>query len=202
MKRNCLRKFAELALLTALFLIATRAPAPAWDSRTHELIARLAIDALPPGPQRTLFEQNAMQLQQLAIAPDTVLRPLYGQAEGRRHYIDLEDFGADPFARLVPDEAAMQSQVGAELLQRSGILPWAIEDEASQAAAAWRRGDCEEALRHAGYLAHYIGDASQPLHTTRFYDGPDPSDRGMHARIEAAVDRSSQASNGCHTLRA
>lgn len=164
------------------------ASAQAWDSRTHELITRLAIDALPPGTLKASFERDSAQLEEFSIEPDTVLRPLYGKAEGYRHYIDLEEFGDDPFAHLNPDKRAMDQSVGNETLQRSGILPWAIEDEASKTASAWRSGDCGEAIRHAGYLAHYIGDASQPLHTTKFYDGLTGADRGMHARLEAAVD--------------
>jgi hypothetical protein len=41
----------------------------------------------------------------------------------------------------------------------------------------------------SGYLAHYIGDASQPLHSTRHYDGQS-RDRGIHARLESAADAS------------
>jgi hypothetical protein len=148
----------------------------------------MAIDALPPGPLRSVFDQASAQLQEYSIEPDTVLRPMYGESEGYRHYINLEYFGEDPFARLEPDQGSMERSVGAATLKRSGILPWAIEDEASKLASAWHSGNCSDALRHAGYLAHYIGDASQPLHTTKFYDGPTPADHGMHARLEGAVD--------------
>ncbi|HJU27533.1 MAG TPA: hypothetical protein VJ718_00070, partial [Candidatus Binataceae bacterium] len=48
---------------------------------------------------------------------------------------------------------------------------------------------CDAALYDAGILAHYVGDASQPLHTTKYYDGYTYSDRGAHRRFEGAVDR-------------
>jgi hypothetical protein len=44
-------------------------------------------------------------------------------------------------------------------------------------------------LRLSGYLAHYVGDASQPLHSSVHYDGY-AGDHGIHARIELAVDHS------------
>lgn len=176
----------------AITLIALCGLAPsayAWDSRTHELITRLAIAALPTElPLKTGFARNASEVEEYSIEPDTVLRPLYGEAEARRHYIDLEYYGADPFARLDPDLAAMRRQYGARTLDRSGTLPWSITSEAAAMEAALRAGDCVALLRHAGYLAHYVGDATQPLHTTRFFDGPTASDRGMHARLEGAVD--------------
>jgi hypothetical protein len=162
--------------------------AQAWDSRTHELIVRLAIAGLPDSPIKATFERESAQLQRYAVEPDSVLRPLYGQAEARRHYVDLENFGTNPISRLRPEFAAMVKQYGEAALDHAGTLPWAIEQEAGAMASAARDGNCALMIRHAGYLAHYVGDASQPLHTTRFYDGYTGSDRGLHARLEAAAD--------------
>jgi hypothetical protein len=175
--------------IAAFSLCGTPTRAHAWDSRTHRLIARLAIDALPESPLKRVFETHAAELQEDAVAPDEVLRPRYGQAEAIRHYIDLEDFGADPFAALQPDFAAMVSTYGAGTLTRSGTLPWTIEATAQAVGQAWRKDDCDDAILRSGYLAHYVGDATQPLHTTKYYDGY-PQDRGMHARLEGAADRS------------
>jgi hypothetical protein len=76
-------------------------------------------------------------------------------------------------------------------INRAGTLPWTIEAVSDQIETAWRRGDCDSVLRLSGYLAHYVGDASQPLHSTINYDGY-ARDRGIHARIELAVDHSLQ----------
>ena len=179
---------ARLTLAFVLMLAALAQPAWCWDSRTHQLITRLAIAALPATPLKTGFERNTAQLEEYSIEPDTVLKHMYGEAEAHRHYIDLEYFGADPFANLNPDFDMMERRFGIRTLDRSGVLPWAIEAEAAATAAAMRAGDCAGLLRHAGYLGHYVGDASQPLHTTRFYDGFTAEDRGMHARLEWSVD--------------
>jgi hypothetical protein len=72
-------------------------------------------------------------------------------------------------------------------LQTAGTLPWTIEDTAWSFAAALRSGDCSAILREAGYLSHYVGDATQPLHSTVHFDGS-RRDRGIHARVERAVD--------------
>src|ERR1700680_1232975 len=111
-------------VITAISLCATATRAHAWDARTHMLIARLAIDALPESPLKRVFETHAADLQEDAVAPDEVLRPRYGNAEAIHHYIDLENFGPDPFAALKPDFAAMLSEYGARKLWESGTLPW------------------------------------------------------------------------------
>ena len=83
----------------------------------------------------------------------------------------------------------MRQRYGDATLDRSGTLPWTIEQVASEIQDAWRRGDCGSAETLSGYLAHYIGDASQPLHSTRYYDGL-PQIAAIHARLESAADAS------------
>lgn len=172
-----------------MWLLALPIGAHAWDARTHRLIARLAVEALPASPLKRDFEGHEADLQEDAVAPDAVLRARYGKAEAIRHYIDLEYYGADPFAALKPDLATMELDYGAGTIEESGTLPWTIEEMAQGVQQAWRKGDCAQVILLSGYLAHYVGDATQPLHTTRYYDGY-AQDRGMHARLEGAVDRS------------
>ena len=174
-------------ILLAIVLVIAR-PARAWDSRTHQMIAELAIATLPPSPLKEFFSANSETLQEYSIYPDTVLRDRYGRAEERRHFVDLEVYGADPWAVLVADRAAMIQKFGVATLDRSGTLPWTIEEVADESRREWKSGNCPQVLRLSGYLAHYVGDASQPLHSTIHYDGYNYHDRGLHARIEKAVD--------------
>lgn len=69
----------------------------------------------------------------------------------------------------------------------TATLPRTIEQFSDALEQAWSRRNCAEVLRLAGFLAHYVGDASQPLHTTVHFDGY-VGDRGVHMRIERAVD--------------
>jgi hypothetical protein len=177
------------SLIVSILVFAYPIRAHAWDAHTHRLIARLAVDALPESPLKHTLEGHEADLQEDAVAPDEVLRARYGKAEAIRHYIDLEYYGADPFVALKPDLAAMELEYGADTLEKSGTLPWTIEEMAQGVEQAWRKGDCAQVIVMSGYLAHYVGDATQPLHTTKYYDGY-PQDRGMHARFEGAVDRS------------
>jgi hypothetical protein len=185
---------AGFALL-AVFAILPAGSAHAWDSATHRLITRLAVNALPPSQLRNAFEASSAALQEYSVEPDSVLKARYGKAEARRHYINIEyydRYSKDPFSFLDQNRQAMERRVGLRLMNRAGTLPWTIEELAGASAQAWRRGECAEMIRQSGYLAHYVGDASQPLHTTIRYDGY-RRDRGIHARIESAVDRSVNA---------
>ncbi|HTR61326.1 MAG TPA: zinc dependent phospholipase C family protein [Candidatus Binataceae bacterium] len=178
-----------------LFFFLLAAPAYAWDSTTHRLITRLAINALPASPLKTALLRNERLVEKHSVEPDFLLKERYGHAEEIRHYIDLEVFNPNPQAALStldPDLATERRQVGELKLQTAGTLPWTIEDTAQRLAAALRSSDCSEILGEAGYLSHYVGDASQPLHSTIHHDGY-RRDRGIHARVEKAVDDSASS---------
>jgi Zinc dependent phospholipase C len=175
-----------LALAILLTLAMPLRPAFAWDSAVHRMITRLAVGALKPGPLKESFAGNLATLEHRSVEPD-LLRAAGDKAAGRRHYIDLEYYGSEPIAALNPSESAMIQRFGARTLMKSGTLPWTIESESEALAGAWRDGDCAAVLRHAGYLSHYVADASQPLHTTVHFDGY-AQDRGMHLRLERAAD--------------
>ena len=64
-----------LTLLIAISLWLQPAPVRAWDARTHRLIARLAIDALPESSLKRIFKAHDAELQEDAVAPDEILRP-------------------------------------------------------------------------------------------------------------------------------
>jgi hypothetical protein len=186
---NYPRHTAVLSCALVIGLLAWVTPARAWDSATHRAITRLAVDALPRSPLKSALARNEAALEMHAVEPDSVLKAEYGKAEERRHYIDIEWFGSDPWSALDPDIRKMRRRFSNRTLERAGTLPWTIEGVSHQLEGAWRRGDCAAVFRLSGYLAHYVGDASQPLHSTINYDGY-ARDRGIHARIELAVDHS------------
>ncbi|MHB8383609.1 MAG: zinc dependent phospholipase C family protein [Candidatus Binataceae bacterium] len=174
-------------MLCAIALFAAAPAALAWDSGTHRMIARLALNALPDCALKDALAANERALQSGAVAPDTTLRDRYGHAEAIRHYIDLERYGADPLSALSPDLSTMLARYGRYRVDKAGTLPWTIESEAAWVRDDWQRGDCAGVITHSGYLAHYVGDASQPLHTTIRHDCS-RAQRGCHARIENAAN--------------
>jgi len=92
-----------------------------------------------------------------------------------------------------------------------GLLPWEIAELQWKLAASWtqlktyeqhREHVSETAIRNArenivyqmGILSHFVGDGSQPLHTTRHHHGwvgPNPrgytTEKSFHQRIDGGV---------------
>lgn len=184
--RGIARQQWLLAFAALLTFALAAGPALAWDSGVHRMVTRLAVGALAPGPLQQSFAANVASLEKMSVEPD-LLREMGDKNEGRRHYIDLEYYGSDPFAVLNPSKSVMVEKFGARRLMKSGTLPWTIESESDALAAAWRDDDCRAVLKVGGYLSHYVADASQPLHTTIHFDGY-PEDRGMHQRLERTAD--------------
>lgn len=180
-------KLRAPAILCAIAIFAIVPAARAWDSGTHRMIAALAVGALPASALKDALAANQRALESDAVAPDTILRDRYGHAESIRHYIDLERYGANPLSALSPDLSTMLSRYGKYRVDKAGTLPWTIESEAALVREAWQRGDCAGVVTHSGYLAHYVGDASQPLHTTIRHDCS-RAQRGCHERIENAAN--------------
>ncbi len=82
-------------------------------------------------------------------------------------------------------------QMGHDKQNERGLLPfrvWQFYDAMEDFA---RDGKPDQFLCAAGLLAHYVGDACQPLHGSIFADGfPDKSGAGIHSTYETKmVDR-------------
>jgi hypothetical protein len=64
-----------------------------------------------------------------------------------------------------------------------GVLPWAVEDNFNALVQYLRENDWDHAAQLAGVIAHYIEDASMPLHATSDYN---PGNN--HTAYESRVD--------------
>jgi hypothetical protein len=133
-------------------------------------------------------------------------------AQAPEHFIDLEyadligplprrryDFiralaaaqAAHPNLPLTPEKVGLQPYVTDEVFER---LESAFRDYRALVAARQDTKPSEaEIIFLAGWLGHYVGDGSQPLHTTIQYNGwvgPNPhgytTDHRIHAQFETA----------------
>jgi hypothetical protein len=72
--------------------------------------------------------------------------------------------------------------------EKPGALPfrvWQIYDEMVRALA--KDGDLVRFVCAGGLLAHYVGDACQPLHVSRLHHGNDPSQKNVHSDYETRM---------------
>lgn len=70
-----------------------------------------------------------------------------------------------------------------------GALPFRVAQLYDIMVSAVRAKNITEYVCAAGVLAHYVGDACQPLHVSRLHHGEpdDPSDDGVHAAYEQTM---------------
>jgi hypothetical protein len=214
-----MRHFTHAARLSAALLLLpllTVQPAFGWGADGHMLINRLAGAALPADVPAFLRTPAALDaLEYYGPEPDrwrSPAEPELNAAQAPEHFIDLEyadligplprrryDFiralaaaqAAHPNLPLTPEKVGLQPYVTDEVFER---LESAFRDYRALVAARQDTKPSEaEIIFLAGWLGHYVGDGSQPLHTTIQYNGwvgPNPhgytTDHRIHAQFETA----------------
>ena len=205
---SCLRAASALLLLLVLAV-----PAFAWGHDAHSMINRLAGATLPADVPEFLRSPAALDaLAYYAPQPDrwrSEDKALYATLVPE-HDIDLEwaDLaGPLPRTRYEYIQALAVAQTKHPDMklgpQDVGLLPYSTTETYTMLKSAMRdyRGlvaakqDTKpieaEIVFLAGFLGHYVGDGSQPLHATVNYNGwtgPNPhgyaADHTIHARFE------------------
>ncbi|HEX8084515.1 MAG TPA: hypothetical protein VF529_09515 [Solirubrobacteraceae bacterium] len=145
----------------------------------------------------------------LADVPDTVWKqrtPGFPRPrEGPNHFADMDDPLApdDPITLLSMferDAHSVTPQKWLEFYERKGtaprhmgLLPFRVAQLYRLVVESLRDDDLDAALAAAGVMAHYVGDACQPLHTSHFHDGRNEDEAGVHSDYETAMVTSRRA---------
>jgi hypothetical protein len=189
--------FRSLTLPVFILLASTLLHPPfayAWGNEGHRIINRLAFASLPLDCPAFLRSPAALgEIEYLGPEPDrwrSPAEPELNAVQAPEHFIDLEladalgplphrrfDFEAAAFAAgQRPDKIGLQPWQATEVWER---LKAALREYRSLSAAHQDTRAVEQAaIFYAGWLGHYVGDASQPLHTTIQYNGwtgPNPN---------------------------
>jgi hypothetical protein len=208
-----------LSLLPASLLFLPASPSFAWGPDGHRIVNRLAAETLPAAVPEFLRTKAAIEeIEYLGPEPDRWRSPNEAElnaAQAPEHFIDLEladvvgplprrryDFIAALYAAGLT-HPSLASQLRPE---RVGLQPWVTNEVYERLQAALREYR-EQAARHedtkpveaaaifyAGWLGHYVGDGSMPLHTSIDYNGwaekENPNQYvtspGIHAQFESA----------------
>lgn len=156
----------------------------AWGVSGHHVVTFHATGLLPE-ELRGFFRANTESLLAFSAEPDLLAER--DPTEGPNHYFDLDAFDKPPFDNIPTAEAAFKKRFGADAAGK-GRLPWAIEDHYNSLVDAFRDKDLQAILKHAGFLSHYVADATMPLHATVNYKGQ------FSGNVIFDVDRQSPAS--------
>ena len=179
-----------------LFALVLSSPcAHAWGNEGHRIINRLAASSLPADVPAFLRSPAAIdEIEYLGPEPDRwrskAAEPELLAAQAPEHFIDLEladalgplprnrlDFEAEVFAaHQRPETVGLQPWQTNEVWER---LKQSMRQYRTLRAAGKNTAQVEAAIIfYAGWLGHYVGDGSQPLHTTVKYNGwvgPNPN---------------------------
>ena len=211
-----MRSFVGPAAAVAALIIAACAPAQAWGLKGHTIIGEAAVARLPADLpaflQTTSAKDEVTYLQaeqdRLKIGEDQ--DHAWAREWTTDHYLDIGDDGrvagvisldALPATRDDFIKALWTAPHPVDAYS-VGFLPYSILEGYEQVRAdfaLWRNApDAEKSERASltihdiGMFAHFVGDGSQPLHTTIHFNGwgdyPNPAgyttSRTFHADFE------------------
>jgi len=164
--------------------------------------------------QATTAAKKAGAFLPLADVPDLIWKNPPAAVPGGRdvrkgvgpehpcHYADIDEPAADGTTLrqlCVADPANLTvkvwqdfyAQLGHTTSSKRGLLPFRVWQFFDTMVDAAQRRDVDRYLAAAGLVAHYVGDACQPLHGSYLSNGlPDGTGAGVHTAYEdAMVDR-------------
>jgi hypothetical protein len=155
-----------------------------WGFFAHQRINELAVFCLPPA-MLALYKPRQAYLK--AHATDADKRRYMVAAEGPRHYIDIDHYGAPPYDFMPRSWQQALTQFGADTLQQYGILPWYVPQLMARLTRAFEEKDIEKILRLSADLGHYIADAHVPLHACSNHNGQFTGQQGIHGLWESRI---------------
>jgi hypothetical protein len=187
--RTALLRSSAASML--IFTLLIPLPGLAWGSEGHRMINKLAVSSLPADVPAFLHSDAAInEIEYLGPEPDRWRsrgEPELSAAQAPEHFIDLEP--ADELGPLPRNRLDFEARVFAHNLrpEKIGLQPWETLEVWQRLKASLReyrhlaadktasqndlRAAEQAAIFYAGWLGHYVGDGSQPLHTTINYDG-------------------------------
>lgn len=212
-------KVLSLLAVCAVAAAPARINAPFWGEPGHRIIGDVAAAALPEQMPK-FFRDARAQLSYLNPDPDrwrdrgeASLDPALADMQQYDHYIDLELVPAG--ALTARNRYAFIDSLHAHGVKTvaTGFLPYRILELSQSLRIQWRlwRAEKDSAekrmieeriINDAGLLGHYVGDGSNPHHTTVNHDkwvSPEnpkgfTTTAGFHGRFESRYVESHMSS--------
>lgn len=177
-----------LSLILGITLTSTLSFA--WGPEGHQTIATVGGDVASIG---SFWRTNKDTLTQLSTVPDRTWKaPSTKPREAGQHWFQIDpylDTTAHPeeILNFPKTYSAAVAKYSASTVDTNGTAVWRTIQFYKLAIAAAKANDLTSVAKYAGILCHYVGDLSQPLHTTDNYDGQKTGNKGVHAWFETAV---------------
>ena len=172
-------------LLTLFAVAAFATPVLAWGHTGHNMINRMAVEAMPAGPLRDFFKKHEEWVTLHSVDPD-IYKKSHHAEEGPKHFLNMCSNGmkAEDYPRTW--KAAVE-KFGLHTATKQGTLPWAIQETFDELVAAFKAKDGTKIVEKATWLGHYVGDAHVPFHACANHDGQDTGQKGIHSIWESGM---------------
>lgn len=164
--------------------VATIMLLSSWGFHAHKLINRMAVFTLP-ADVAGFYKHHVDYITEHAVDADK--RCYADSAESPRHFIDADEYGAQPFDSIPIHWSAAVEKFSERRLLARGVLPWQINRSYYALVQAFSEKDFPRILRHSSDIGHYLADAHVPLHTTSNYNGQQTNQVGIHAFWESRL---------------
>jgi hypothetical protein len=174
-----------LRVLAAVVVLGLAHPAPGWTwgSATHHYIAQHYSMHLPAAIDGLRAYDAVVDAH--VTDPDT--RKSSTPGESYRHYIDIDWYPEFLAGTLSRNRATLEAEYGTSQVLTNGVLPWAIGTVMTTLTQQFQAQQWSAAALTIADLCHYLGDANQPLHCTKNYDGQLSGNSGIHSRYESSM---------------
>lgn len=170
--------FRSFLVITLVHLFSS------WGFLVHRTTNQLAIYQLPKGMQ-SFFYQNKDYIVKFSVRPDQ--RRNEDSTEATKHFIDLEMFEGPGKPAMPKTWEPAVEKYSKDSLLKYGYVPYYIVAMKAKLTEAFKKKQKDSILFYATDLAHYIGDANVPLHTSVNYDGQLTNQKGLHSLWESVV---------------
>jgi S1/P1 Nuclease len=155
-----------------------------WGPVGHSAIGQYACSFVGNEKLKALLEANLAAMGKLANVPDDHWKEpasSHKKNEGPNHYADIDyaPEGGKSLDDLTPTEAGLDlntwiayyDALGWTKTNERGLLPFRVWQCFNELREYIRKKDVDHIVAAAGVLAHYVGDACQPLHGSIYSQG-------------------------------
>lgn len=184
--------FAAIVIVSLFFL--------GWGRTGHQIINQAGakdfpnVSILGPSIVQRLYDSSSVPDWRKYGSNGYTLAPTEPN-----HFMDMDTLPEFSTYSITHNRDSLFLKYGEAYIRNIvGFLPWVIDSVMTVLTNQMRSGDWNKAWSSAGDLGHYIGDAHQPLHATKNYNGY-PSkygsgSSGIHSRYESTMISSYQSS--------
>jgi len=154
------------------------------------MINRVAIDLIENAEGKKFFKANEAEVIKFASTPDVRWKDgKTGELEKPLHWFEIDGYGTTDLGSGVADMVfgRAQSALGRETVNKYGMALWRSSDLFEDLVRCIKKRDWTRALQVGGVLGHYVGDMTQPMHTTTDYDGQSINQPGVHKYYETTL---------------